>query len=706
MENRRINIMQPVMKIARLILIQVLISSFYCSYSQTLECNQPAYEDIYYICEDDTLNFSLEVCDTCTLSEIVWSSNGNVISQNQYFNTNAPGSYQVIFTVEIGSGTESVSDTLNIELAQLNNQFTANACIGQIINLSEIVYPELFDDLEWIGVADSTVTASTDSNYVTGITNLLGCEVSFSVNLHVLDPGTIEPLVVYCYGDEWNLLSTDAPSSNSAQSIYWQGSSDSLSWTSLEVNSLDFNSGSLPTAIEFLRRVVAVDTLNCPSNPSKIVPLGEDTVKVIVAAQLTLCPGDTLSLNPEGCETYLYVDNMNPGTVINEDMIITVVGSNFFNYQETIFACSDTVEVQIDIPSFNPGLISGSQLLCVDEPISPFESVVDASSQDELTLQWQQSLDGVYWSDIEGALDQEYSLNTVASVNSSFRRLANTTITYQDTLQLECQSPSNIVFVSVPNQAVTVEGPVGEICGNSYYVPVRANASDCSFDWTISGGSIMANSNQDDEVFLHLQTDDSCNVEVQIVHLQSGCEQIVNYTIYVSSDLALDTVPVFIIDQSAHLVGIEPNTQAQNISWGYSTLDGFEVESNISNFPYCYFPNFNTDNFIYWVDLTSDDGCNTRSYLNFNRLQTSFSEVVDGYLMGFPNPFDRAHYIRNPSGTSWNVSVFNCLGEQLESLSVLPNDSVWVGNNLPNGQYIVRLMDGEGKVYSYPIIKL
>jgi PKD repeat protein len=693
-------------KIVRFILVQVLISSFYGCFSQTLVCNQSAFDSVYYICPSEQLIFTIDVCDTCFISQINWLSDGIVNSQIDSLVTDDPGSYQVNLTVQNVNGSLSLSDTLYFELVELNSEFTVNACLGQHIALNDFIYPDLLDEIAWQAITEDSVIANSDTIFSSDSTDILGCTVSFSLNLNVLNPGIIDTLVAFCYGENWNVMNYESPSFNGPVNLSWQGSPDSINWTALEVDSLVLNSDAVINFYQYLRRVAIVDSLNCPSSPSQIIQLGDTLTSIDVVEQQTLCPGDTLSLNPAGCQSYYYQGSMNPGSVISEDMEIVIVGSNFFNYSEIIYTCSDTAAVQINVVGFSAGLITGSQLLCANEPIGPFESTDDASSEGELNLQWQQSLDGLNWSDIQGAIGQDYSLNAVAEVSSSFRRLANGIIPLQGTDTLECQSPSNIVFISVPNQAVEILGPVGDVCRNSYYVPVNVNASNCSFDWTITGGSIMANSNQDDEVFLHLETEDSCNVDVQIMHLQSGCEQTLRYTIYVSEHPALDTVPVFVIDQDAHLLGINPNTQADALSWGFSTLDGFDVESDISNLPYCYFPNFNNLNFVYWVDLISGNGCVTRSYLNFNQLETNMQEVFDNPFWGYPNPFEESHQIQNNSAGKLIVSVFDAIGECVEARIINSRESIAIGENLSAGHYVVRLIDGNGHFKAYTIIKM
>jgi len=693
-------------KIARLILVQVLISSFYVGFSQTLVCNQSAFDSVFYVCPSQQLIFTVDVCDTCFISQINWLSDSNVNLQVDTLITDDPGSYQVNLTVQNSDGSLSLSDTLFFQLVELNSEFTVNACLGQHIALNDFIYPDLFNEIAWLDLNEDSVIANSNASFTSDTTDILGCDVSFSLNLNVLNPGIIDPIVAFCYGENWNVMNYESPFFNGPVNLSWQGSTDSINWTALELNSLVLNSNAVINFYQYLRRVATVDSLNCPTSPSQIIQLGDTLTSIDVIEQQTLCPGDTLTLNPVGCQSYYYQGNMNPGSVISEDMEIVIVGSNFFNYSEIIYTCSDTAAVQINVVGFSPGLITGSQLLCANEPIGPFASAVDASSEGELNLQWQQSLDGLYWSGIQGAIGQDYSLNADAEVSSSFRRLASGIIPLQGTDTLECQSPSNIVFISVPNQAVEIVGPVGEVCGNSYYVPVNVNASNCSFDWTIAGGSIMANSNQDDEVFLHLETEDSCNVEVQIMHLQSGCEQTLRYTIDVSAHSALDTVPVFVIDQDAHLLGINPNTQADALSWGYSTLDGFDVESDISNLPYCYFPNFNNENFVYWVDLTSGNGCVTRSYLNFNQLETNMPEVLDNPFLGYPNPFKESHQIQNNSAGKLIVSVFDGIGECVEARTINSKESIAIGENLSAGHYVVRLIDVHGHFQAYTIIKM
>jgi hypothetical protein len=637
--------------------------------------------------------------------QIEWSLDGVVLSESDTLYTDLEGTYEVEYTVENEDG-DLVQQNIGFQLFDLQIESIINVCYGTPILLSDFVYPDFIDSLNWVNSDNDTVLAFSDEVYTTEITNILGCEEVYSVHINVLNPGIIDSLLVFCYGTEWTLQNLDSPSFSNEVSIAWQGSNDLLSWVDLMSDSLFFSSSQDSTHYQFMRRISTYDTLNCLTNYSQIIQLGDTITSINVVPNLTVCPGDTLSLSPEGCQNYIYFDDFGPGSIISEDTSIIVIGSNFYDYNGINYTCSDTAEVEVDVVSLNPGIVSGNQLLCVDEQIMPFESVIDASSEAMLFLQWQQSLDGLNWSNITDATQQDYSADALATLNSSFRRLASVIISHDEIDTLQCQLSSNILFISVPNQVVDIQGPVDEICGNSYYTMVSANAVNSSFNWTINGGSIMSNSNQDNEIFIHVGTDDSCQVGVQITHLQSGCQQNVDYTIYLNDNLALDTVPVFVIDQNAHLLGIDPSTDADLISWGYSTLEGFEVEVNISNQPYCYFPNFNTQDFVYWVDLVSDDGCTTRSYLNFNLFESGIQEGNGKPIVAFPNPFNHQHHVYNPFESTIELSLFNTLGVCLEKRIINPSDSVSVGEFIQVGTYLILLVDANGNVYAYKIVKV
>jgi hypothetical protein len=637
------------------------------------------------------------------LNQISWLYGDTEESNADTFSTALPGSYSVIFMYSDTSNSEvtDIQDTIDFQIAELVNQSDFTVCYGTPVELNQIAFSDTMS-LNWLNLESDSIIAVADTIYQSENADLMGCDTSFTVHLKVLNPGIIESAKVFCFGNPWELENLASPSFFDAYDLFWQESIDGVEWNNLPLSAEDFSYTDYDESYQYLRRVVQFDTLFCPSDVARIVRLGSAAVHVGVPQDFALCEGSVLEFSPIGCESYIYLNGLGPGSIITDDVEITVVGADSFALQDSLYFCTDTASFHVSLAELSPGQIGDSQLVCADEPIEPLESVVDADGDGIVSLQWQISLDGLNWTNILDATQQDYEPGVAATVNSSYRRLVQSLAF--DTLV--CQSYSNQVFISVPNEAVQLQGPTGELCRNSYHVPVFADIDGCTFDWSVDGGWLMPGSIPDNEVFVHLGTGDSCAVEAQIVHIFSGCQQTASYTIYMSEDSALDTVPVFVIDPNSNLVGISPNTQASSISWGYSTPDGFVVGTGISNQSYCYYPVLDTQNFIYWVDLTNESGCSTRSFLNFSNIESHvFSDELQS-LSGFPNPFTDFHVLQNPFNTQWTLRIFNFLGEEVQTIDLGAFERAEIGNSWSPGKYVIQLMDARGNVYAYSVVKI
>ena len=692
------------MMLRRLLIIQLLLCTHYLVCAQSLVSNQTLVGSAYHLCSPDSpLSFHVAICDSCTLNQISWLFGDTEESNVDTFSTALPGSYSVIFMYTDTSNSEvtDIQATIDFQIAELVNQSDFTVCSGTPVELNQIAFSDSIS-LNWLNLESDSVIAVADTIYQSENIDLMGCDTSFTVQLKVLNPGTIESEKFFCFGSPWQLENLASPSFSYAFEIFWQESIDGVGWNNLPLNSEDFSYTDYDESYQYLRRVVQLDTLFCHSNEARIVRLGSAAVHVGVPQDFAICEGSVLEFSPIGCESYTYVNGIGPGSILTDDAEITVVGADSFALQDSLYLCTDTAAFYVSLAELRPGQIGDSQLLCADEPIEPLESIVDADGDGIVSVQWQISLDGLNWTNVLDATQQDYASDVAATVNSSYRRLAQTLVF--DTLV--CESYSNQVFISVPNEAVQLQGPTVEVCRNSYYVPVFAEIDGCTFDWSVDGGWLIAGGNTDNEVFVHLGTGDSCVVEAQIVHVLSGCEQTASFTILMSDDSAMDTVTVFVIDPNSNLLGISPNALASSISWGYSTPDGFVVGAGISNQSYCYYPVLDTQNFIYWVDLTNESGCSTRSFLNFSNIESHvFSNELQS-LSGFPNPFAEFHVVQNPFNTLLTLRAFNFMGDEIQTIEVSAFERAEIGNSWSAGKYVILLMDTHGNAYTYSIVKI
>lgn len=65
---------------------------------------------------------------------------------------------------------------------------------------------------------------------------------------------------------------------------------------------------------------------------------------------------------------------------------------------------------------FNPGTISGTQSVCIDEDPSTFVSEVSATATSNISYQWEYSLDGNIWANIDGATSEVYDAPELGAI--------------------------------------------------------------------------------------------------------------------------------------------------------------------------------------------------------------------------------------------------------------------------------------------------
>ena len=162
--------------------------------------------------------------------------------------------------------------------------------------------------------------------------------------------------------------------------------------------------------------------------------------------------------------------------------VTSTVGTN------KCIARTDTIKITVN--NFDPGNITGSQIICEDSAPSEFTETAPAVSNDGsiITYQWQDSPDGIFFTNINLATGPAYT-SPALSADTWFRRAVKSTLGSN-----ECTEYSDIIKVTVINFAPGSIGSDQTICEGTAPTPFTSVAASGdgtkSYQWQISDDGV------------------------------------------------------------------------------------------------------------------------------------------------------------------------------------------------------------------------
>ncbi len=227
-----------------------------------------------------------------------------------------------------------------------------------------------------------------------------------------------------------------------------------------------------------------------------------------IAAEQTICentaPAPLTSATPTGDGVFTYrwfnspdrltfnliptanSETYSPGTLAQDTWyfreVTSTIGAN------KCIARTDTIKITVN--NFDPGNITGSQTICEDSAPAEFTVTAPAVSNDgsTITYQWQDSPDGIFFTDINLATSPTYT-SPALSADTWFRRAVKSALGSN-----ECTEYTDIIKVTVINFAPGSIGSNQTICEGTApasFTSVAASGDGTkSYQWQFSPDSI------------------------------------------------------------------------------------------------------------------------------------------------------------------------------------------------------------------------
>jgi len=334
------------------------------------------------------------------------------------------------------------------------------------------------------------------------VTNVVNDEVCVSntENIHEAtltvqtEPGDPGNPIQYEYTWQYNDGGTWEPVTNGIPSGASYSNEDTPSMT---IEGIDLEG---PYEYRVLVNPSDPDCTEIESQPITLTVVGDPEITEQPAAETTICPGETAELTVvaiEGTPELLYqwqistvpdpydwtdISNATNPTYETEELSETTY------YRVEVTAAGSGCATTFSVPSTvivnrvtDPGAIAEDQTICEGETPDELTSIAAADGDGDITYQWQDSDDGVDFTDISGAEGLSYQPPALTQ-DTWYRRMAISTLN-----DVDCELTSSAVLITVnPIPQITSANEV-TICDQTSvnYTPT-SDVDGTTFTWTAS----------------------------------------------------------------------------------------------------------------------------------------------------------------------------------------------------------------------------
>ena len=276
------------------------------------------------------------------------------------------------------------------------------------------------------------------------------------------------------------------PGTDGTVTYQWQYSATDVSANYINVpsggTSKDYTTDPLTTDTWYRRMVTS--TLAVSGNPtvacskvsaSLLVTVNNfKSINSIAGAQ-TICETSTANLTgsavtADGTVTYQwqssttqvgpYANVSNSGTSQNYTTVALTVDTWYRRMATSTLAVSgnpnkvcDSISspILVTVNNMDAGVIGTEQTICETDIPAGFTNITLASGDGPITYQWQISTDGSTFANISGATDAAYSEPSGLTVDTWYRRVANSTLSVPGNSVLSCYKATLAIKVTVNN---------------------------------------------------------------------------------------------------------------------------------------------------------------------------------------------------------------------------------------------------------------
>jgi hypothetical protein len=517
--------------------------------------------------------------------------------------------------------------------------------------------------------ATTSVVANPQTNTIYTVigTDLNGCSNSSQVTVVVNEL----PII--------NISANDTICKGESAQLYASGGS-SYSWSPSSNLNFQFTNSPIASPLNNTTYHLTVsDNNGCLSIDSvKIIVNPLPTISVTGAS--SVCIGDTLNLTATGGVTYQW----SPGNSIlnsnsNIASVYPITSTTYTVIGTSTLGCSANTIKTIQV----------NQL-----PIANAGNDISICKGGNVTLNGTGGT-SYTWSPALG-LSNTFVQNPIAnpSVNSTY------TLVVTDANGCIASDQINIEVIS--NQAPTILGTTST-CQNAYWIEYSTNTIASQYLWSTNNGSIMSGE-YTEKILVHWSQGSQGKVKLTVSDPQSSCLSSDSLIVTFSSATAPDTTKISL--KGSKILICEDSTFT-TYKWGYEDKTSRTPIYSCENTQYCNFPTIDLNNNYYWVIISKDNSCETKSYFNTPKKITSIEQTEINKLNFYPNPVNDILYLDTEvfkNSNKIDVQIFDINGKLVHVSNL--NESLKSVNvkELKSGMYFIKLNDDKN-IYTTKIIK-
>jgi hypothetical protein len=602
------------------------------------------------------------------------TSSGNNLYRAQVINGVCPPDYSSISNVFVFDNT--VSGSLSSSGSALcigsNSVLQLTGQIGSVSLWQKRINNGTWSDINSNSSSYSEILTSNGIfEFRTKVQNG-NCQAKFTSPVQILvSDSTIGGFVVggseICYGGSTNNLTLIG---SQGDIINWERKINNKSWEI--VSFTDYLYHEIPSEVGSTLFRVKLKNEVCPDKVSKETKVIVKSIpQVSVGTDKTICLGSSIQLNATGANKY-YWNNGESGSSIHVTPNIT---SNYIVQGINNLNCFgyDTIKVFVNslpIADFKSGQV------CMNDLFTFKNNSLGGNA-----FNWD-------FGDGESVLNignPSHHYKMAGSYN--VKLIAYTIENCSDSVVKEIQ------VIELPDAHIYGKT---EVCKNEPWTRYTSRDNRNHFVWDIIGGDIMDTGKY--YIDVHWQNGNKGIVYIVETDNLTGCIQRDSFPVLINNYMALDKVSVIAKANNIKTnILLIPFANYNYYRWGYRFKYFQNSDVTVSTgLPYCEYKFIDTINFYYWVDISNDWHCNTRSYFNQpNYLvsidkSNSLSEIEQ---ITFNNPVTEGVLelrILSQNTKLYSVSLYSIEGKELyRKKDVSKNYNTMNVSHLSKGIYLL-----------------
>jgi len=269
------------------------------------------------------------------------------------------------------------------------------------------------------------------------------------------------------------------------------------------------------------------------------------------------------------------------------------------------------------------------------------------------------------------------------------------------------------IFININQPPITPIYGKDTLCHNTYWASYYGIIDSRPYRWVWSADTGDFQSWPDtNQVLVHWKNkNNSGKINLLRMHRNNNnCFSKSELTIFFENNYAPDTVYVMAKNNDPESKMLIAPENFVHYKWGYERkTDRIEhTESGCTDQHYCEYTVLDTTEYFYWVKISNDNSCETKSYFSSKFLFTN--DISPENIIVYPNPF-MDHLVINFEKFNHifkKISILSILGFALyeDNLISSKTQTSFVNtSSLPTGLYLLILEDAQGKRYTRKIIK-